>query len=69
MQLARLATEAAVVGMALAAALAAVTVFVKITNARTAVMVGLVAGAALHLLFELTGLNGAYCSTGHACTA
>ena len=69
MKFVHLATEATVVGLALAAALAATTTFVQIRNAYTALAVGLVLGAALHLLFELTGLNGKYCRTGHACLA
>ena len=67
MDFTHLATEAVVVGLALAAALAATTVFVRITSAGTALAVGPVLGPALHLLFELTGLNAMYCRGGHAC--
>ena len=64
-----LATEAVVVGLALALALACVTAMsVKIAGYPAALAVGFVVGAALHLLFELSGLNGMYCRTGHACS-
>lgn len=62
-------TEALIVGAALAMALALTTTVVRITNTKTALVVGVVVGAALHLLFELAGLNRAYCRTGHACLA
>ena len=65
----RLLKEALVVGVALAVALALTTTIVRITNAKTALVVGAVLGAALHLLFELAGLNRAYCRVGHACLA
>jgi uncharacterized membrane protein (DUF441 family) len=65
-----LATEALAVGVALALALALlVSRGVRITSFKTALAVGLVVGAALHVLFELSGLNGAYCRMGHACAA
>ncbi len=65
--LAVLLTEALIVGVALAAALALTTTVVRITNVKTALVVGVVVGAALHLLFELSGLNRTYCRSGHAC--
>jgi len=64
-----LATEALAVGLALALALAlVVSRGVRITSFKTALAVGLVLGAALHVLFELSGLNRAYCTQGYACT-
>jgi hypothetical protein len=64
-----LVLEALVVGAALAVALVLTTTVVRINDAKTALVVGVVVGAALHLLFELAGLNRAYCRTGHACLA
>ncbi len=63
----RLVMEALVVGVALAAALVLAHGVVAIKDYKTAAVVGLVVGASLHLVFELLGLNRAYCSTGHAC--
>lgn len=62
-----LVTEAVVVGLALALSLAGATTLTKINNYRTALAVGFVVGAALHLLFEMSGLNSVYCRSGHAC--
>lgn len=62
-------TEALVVGAALAVALALTTTVVHVNNVKTALVVGVVVGAALHLLFELAGLNEVYCRSGHACTS
>lgn len=64
-----LLTEAFVVGVSLALALAGATALTKINSYSTALAVGFVLGAALHLLFELSGLNTMYCKSGHACLA
>ena len=69
MDVKHLATEAVVVGLALALALALVRMLVTINTYTKALAVGFVLGAALHLVFELSGLNGMYCRTGHACLA
>lgn len=59
-----LAREAVVVGAALALAWWAVdSARVRWHPAAT----GFAVGAGLHLLFEVVGLNRAYCTAGHAC--
>lgn len=65
----RLVIEALVVGLALAAALGAVRWALPSTcsSVGAAAATGLVVGAAFHVVFELAGLNAAYCKTGHAC--
>ena len=67
----QLLLEVVVVALALAAALAGVAWAwpAALRGVRGAALAGLALGAALHLGFEATGLNGAYCSVGHACTA
>jgi hypothetical protein len=55
----RLATEALVVGLVLALVLRVLR--------PTSVPELILAGAAIHLGFEATGLNRVYCSTGAAC--
>lgn len=57
----RVAFESLAVGAVLAVALAIAQTLVKIKDIKTAVLVGLVVGAALHLLLELMGANAAYC--------
>lgn len=66
-----LVAEASIVGVVLAAVMALIKVSVPwllSTPALTA-LTGFMVGAAFHLAFEAAGLNKAYCSTGHACTA
>lgn len=66
----RLWIEAAVVGGVLAIALAAVRIAVPgaFGGPLATALTGLAVGAAFHLVFELAGLNRAYCATGYACT-
>lgn len=63
----RLIYEALAVGVALAISLAIAQSLVRIRDYKTALLVGLVLGASLHLVFELVGLNRSYCMSGHAC--
>ncbi len=58
-----LASEALAVGVALALAMMLAHSFVQIKDYSTAALVGLVVGAALHLVFEVLGLNRAYCQS------
>ena len=62
----RLVIEAVVVGAALALALWLVSLLRLRWHP---VVTGFVVGAGLHLVFEFTGMNRSYCSTGHACMA
>ncbi len=65
----QLALEAAIVGLVLAAALAAaVRLGGPIASAADAARVGLVLGALVHLGFEASGLNARYCAVGAACS-
>lgn len=68
---ARLAFEALVVGLLVAAALGAISWAwpAALRGPARAALVGMAVGVAFHLGFELFGLNAAYCRTGHACTA
>jgi hypothetical protein len=60
--------EATVVGIVLAIVLAiAVAARGPIATVPAALATGLVLGAAVHLGFEVAGLNRAYCTTGAAC--
>lgn len=65
----RLALEAGIVGVILAAVLAAAAWVAPVTLSGPAwsAATGMVVGAAFHLAFEAAGLNRAYCAKGHAC--
>ncbi|MBU6162801.1 MAG: hypothetical protein KGO50_16925 [Myxococcales bacterium] len=67
--MANLAIEAGIVALTLAAIL--VVVFVALPRAfsstASVALTGVAVGAAIHLGFELAGLNAAYCTIGHAC--
>lgn len=67
----QLALEVVVVGAVLAAALASVAWLLPgaLRSVWKAAVTGLVVGAAVHLGFELSGLNRVYCGVGHACAA
>lgn len=63
-----LAYEAGVVGLVLAVIMAAV-VYVSgpIDTVQRGLVLGFVMGVVIHLGFELTGANAAYCTLGAAC--
>ena len=65
-----LVVEAVIVGVALSAALAALAAWTPqaLRGAWRAAATGLVLGALFHLGFEASGLNAAYCVSGHACS-
>lgn len=67
----RLVTEMGVVGIVLAAVLACVTWLWpgSLSTPSRAAWSGLLLGAVVHGGFEVSGLNSAYCTTGHACQA
>lgn len=69
--LARLVLEALIVGGSLAAALGGVAWAwpASLRTASSATLVGFALGVAFHLGFEALGLNAAYCTSGHACSA
>lgn len=59
--------EAGFVGVAAAFAFAVACFLLKPTGLMQLAGVGFVTGAALHLVFEVLGLNAMYCTTGAAC--
>jgi len=67
----QLAIEAGIVGVTLALAMAGLAAWwpAALRGPKAAALAGLALGVAFHLGFEVTGLNGAYCRSGHACSA
>lgn len=63
----QLVIEAVIVGAVLAACLWLVQLVMPGLVTRWPVVMGMILGIAIHLGFELTGLNTMYCSTGYAC--
>ena len=63
-----LAYEACIVGLVLAVVMAAVVHFSgAIDTPRRGLVLGFVLGVLIHLGFEITGANAAYCTVGSAC--
>ena len=69
MNVRHLGVEVFVVGGLMTLALAGVSRWfpASLRSVPMAALVGFILGALFHLGFEFTGLNRAYCSTGHAC--
>jgi membrane-bound metal-dependent hydrolase YbcI (DUF457 family) len=65
----QLFTEAFVVGVVLAAALALVAYYYPIDSSYRGLAIGYFLGVAIHLGFEYFGANAWYCAHGAACMA
>lgn len=66
---ARVAVEAAVVGVVFAALLLLASLMVRLQGPWTIALAGWTAGVLGHLAFEALGANAWYCTNGAACMA